>query len=902
MSRGDSLALRCYCAGVSLYPRDFRRRFGDELVEFARARLDAARSRGRVAVAGRCAQLALDLARTLPAQWLAAAHGGLPAARFAAERLQAPPSSAYPRHNMDILANDLRFALRSLARRPAFTVVAAITLALGIGANTAIFSVVNAVLIRPLPFDDPGRLTMIWGTQGTQSNLGVSYADYVDWRQLNHTFADMGVLRAQSVNITGRDTPDRLIGAFVTASLLHTVGVNVARGRSFTDAETDVATTAPVAVVSDEAWRTRFGSDSSLVGRTLTINGTPVTVIGIMAPNTHLPLGFSVDVMVPIGYYPNAHGLDRGNRGVWVVGRLAPGVTLDAARRDLATIEKRLAAMYPSTNAGTGTDVHSLADDTLGPVRPRLLLILGAVGLVLLIACANVANLQLARGAMRSRELSVRAALGAGRGRIAQQLLTESLVLAVVGGTAGILLAMALVPALTALLGPQLPVDDPSSIHLDARVLLFALAASIGSGLLFGLVPAWKTSRTDYSAALRTRVGGGLRHAATRSTLVVAQLALSLALLASAGLLVRSLVALVHVDPGFDGSHLLTAQFRLAPSKYDTPAKIWSMFDRTIAEIRSLPGVESAALVRASPLSGNGETYPATVLGGSAGNRTDSVALQLNGVTTDYFATMHIPIVAGRDVATTDRIGTQPVIVVNRSFAEHSWPNESAIGKQIHVGSIDGPLTVVGVVGDARHFTLNEQPLLQGYIPYAQLPQVFTSVVVRTRGDPLTYTKSVRDAIWRVDRDQPVWRFRSMEQDLDAAVRSSKTTMVLVLLFAAVALAVAAAGVYGVMSYTMSQRTQEVGIRMALGANARQVARMVLGEGARLIGIAVVVGLGASAGAARLLQSQLYGVGANDVVTFVLVTVVLTGIAVLACYLPARRASRVDPMVALRSE
>ena len=678
------------------------------------------------------------------------------------------------------------------------------------------------------------------------------------------------------------------------------VGAKAIKGRLFTDAETEVATQAPVAVVSYEAWASRFGSDPALVGKPITINGTIFTVVGITVPNMAMPFGGAPDIMVPVGYFPNAHGLERGTRGILVIGRLKPGVSVAAGQRDIATIEQRLADQFAATNAGTAAEVRSLKEDTVGPTRQRLLVLLGAVAVVLLIACANVANLQLARGAARGRELSVRAALGAGRGRLAAQLLTESVALSLVGGVAGVLLAMGLTPALVSLIGPQLPVD-PTTIHLDTGVMLFALAVSVATGLLFGIAPAWKASRADHGDMLRTRAGSGLRHRATRNSLVVVQLALSLALLVSAGLFTRSLVALVRVDPGFDGTHLLTAQFRLPPSKYDSPEKIWAMFDRTVAELRSLPGVQSAALVRASPLSGNGESYSVAIEGRAPAKAGDAPQMQLNSVTTDYFATMRIPVLAGRDIATGDRAGALPVIVVNKLFAEQTWPHQSAIGKRVKLGADDWR-TVVGVVGNARQFSLNETPLLQGYIPHAQRPQIFTSIVVRTKGEPLAAANSVREALWRVDRDQPIWRFRAMEEDLDAVVTSPKVTMWLTLMFAGVALVVAAVGVYGVMSYTMSQRTHEVGIRMALGADARRVSRMVVGEGARLVAVAIGAGLVVSAGATRLLRNQLFGVAPNDVVTFVVVTAVLATVALVACYIPARRASRVDPTIALRAD
>lgn len=579
---------------------------------------------------------------------------------------------------------------------------------------------------------------------------------------------------------------------------------------------------------------------------------------------------------------------------------MKPGVTIDAARRDLTTISKQLEQEYPATNAGTGAEVFSLREQTVGAVRDGLLIQLGAVAVVLLIACANVANLQLARGAARARELSVRAALGAGRGRIAQQLLTESVILSIVGGVAGLALAAGLKKVLVATIAPQLPIQ-PEDIRLDSLVLFFALGISVTTGVLFGLAPALKASRADLNDMLRSRIGGGLAHVATRNTLVVVQLALSLALLASAGLITRSLIALRSVDPGFDGTNLLTAQFRLPAAKYNSPEKIMAMFDRAVVELRSVPGVEAAALVRASPLSGNGESYPVVVDGRPPVKAGDAPQMQLNIVTPGYFSAMHIPLIAGRDVAETDRLGAVPVIVVNKSFAEKTWPGESAIGKRIKAGD-DSVRTVVGVAGDTKHRQLSESQLLQGYVPHAQRAQIFTSIVVRTKGNALDYAKGVRDAIWRVDKDQPIWRFRSMEQDLEAVVGGQKAMMWLTALFAVVALLVAAVGIYGVLSYTMSQRTQEVGIRIALGADGRQVTRMVIGEGARLIGVAVALGLLASAGAAKMLRSQLFGVQPHDMVTFAVVTVVLSGVAMLACYLPARRASRVDPMVALRSD
>ncbi|HVX41313.1 MAG TPA: ABC transporter permease [Gemmatimonadaceae bacterium] len=896
MSMASTL-VRYYRAALRLYPATFRDRFADEMLEFAESRLSEARARGGGAVVAAGVRLATDLIVTVPREWRAERHERRIARRVARHAAAADPLAT--RNDMDILRQDLRFAVRGLMRRPAFTIVAALTLALGTGANTAIFSLVNAVLIRPLPYPDPDRLVILDGTQNGEGGQGVVYADYVDWRQQNHSFADMAVLRPQSINLTGGDHPDRVIGSFVSASFLRVIGAKMALGRAFTDRETELQTESPVAIVSYEAWQTRFGGDSSLVGRTLVLNGSPFTVIGVTGPHTPAVYGDMPDVLVPVGYYPNAHGLDRGTRGVAVVARLRPGVTIAAAQRDLSAIEDRLAQAYPTTNAGTGANVIALKDmlvDARG--RARLLILLAAVGVVLLIACANVANLQLARGAARARELSVRAALGAGRARIARQSLTESIILSLFGGALGVLLAIPLLRWLVSLVGPQLPVDS-STIHLDARVLAFALLIALATGVLFGLPAAFKASRTDVGDMLRVRAGG-LAHAATRNSLVVVQLALSMALLASAGLLVRSLIALQHVDPGFDAEHLLTAQFRLPNSKYDSPAKITAMFDQTIAAIRAVPGVESAALVRASPLSGNGETYPIALEGRAAAQPNAGPSMLINSITPRYFATMRIPIVAGRDVSPSDRDGTLPAIVINERAAKQLWPGESAIGKRVQVS--ERWWTVVGVVGDVKHFTLGETPLLEGYVPHAQRPQVFTSLVVRTQGDPLRYVTAVRNAIWSVDRDQPVWRFKSMAQDVSASVTAPKTLMWLAGLFAFVALVVAAVGVYGVLSYTMSLRTQEIGIRIALGADARGVVAMVLREGGTLVALSVGIGVAIALGATRLMQSQLFGVGATDAITFVAAVGVLSAVALIACYLPARRASRVDPVVALRTD
>jgi putative ABC transport system permease protein len=877
-----------------IYPPSFRDRFGEEMIAFADARIAAARRRPWPARVAEVLALAADLIRSAPAQWMVVVRSS--------QVVDHPdvPSDDHPRDNMDILLQDLRFAIRGLLRRPAFTIVAALTLALGIGANTAIFSVVNALLIRPLPYPNADRMVVIFGVQGTQGQQGVVYQDYVDWRAQNRTFDDMGVFRGQSVNLTGRDTPDRLYGMFVSASFMRLIGATAEQGRLFTDVETEVATKAPVAVLSHETWETRFGSDPAILGKTVVLNGQPHTVVGISRPRIQTPFG-TPDAYLPIGYYPNASGLQRGNRGVGALGTLKRGVTFANATGDLQTLAKQQEAAYPTTNKGFGVELQPLKEQIVGPTRTPIFIVFAAVGMVLLIACANVANLQLALGAARHRELSVRSALGAGRGRIAQQLLTESVLLSLMGGIAGLVIAVFGTKWLASVLANTLPIDP--GIRVDGAALAFAFVVSVLSGILFGMVPAWKASRTDVQGMLRSRTGaGGHGHARTRNSLVVVQLALSLALLSCAGLLTRSLIELQRVKTGFDTNNLMTMQFRLPAVKYDTPDKIWAMFDRAVTEIRAVPGVESAALVRAFPFTGNGDVLPVTGEGKALVKPADAPQVQVNTITPQYFATMRIPRLLGRDVAPSDTKDSPPVALVNNTFATMTWPNESAIGKRIQIAGDDRWWTIVGVVGDTKHFALNEHQLLQAYIPHAQRPQIFTTVALRAAGDPLLLARSIREAIWRVDRDQPVWGVRSMDQLLDSAVGSPKLIVRLTVGFAIVALLLGAIGIYGMLSYAMSQRSHEVGIRIALGAESRQVVRMVVGEGMRIVAIAVAIGLLGSFAATRLLRSQLFGVGPTDVLTFSIVTAILAGVAMLACFLPARRASRVDPMVALRSD
>jgi putative ABC transport system permease protein len=888
---------RAFRALLRLYPRSFRRRYGDDMVLFFLERRNEQRHRGsEFAVARLWLHLIVDVAMSAPIEhWRSLTRTPTDKPSWTSQNY---PPETYP---MESLKQDIRYALRSLARYPGFALVAVLTLALGIGATTSIFSVVDAVLLRPLPWPDSDRLVMVFGARG-QAQGSVVYLDYLDWKQQSTAFDELGPIRGQSVNLTGTETPERLTGSFVNASTLRALGASPLSGRLLTESETEVATREPSLVLNETTWRTKFGARPDMVGRAMIINGQPFTVVGIMKPGFSAPLG-TPDVWLPIGYYPNRGDLEtRGRGGVLLVGKLKAGTTLDRAQKDLDAIALRLSEQFPSTNAGTGAAVLSLKEQIAGPSRAPLVIVLAAVGTVLLIACANVANLQLARATARRRELSVRAALGAGRARIMRQLLTESLVLSAVGGITGVALATLGVQWLASIVPNLLPLYG--TITIDNSVLAFAALVTIGTGILFGVAPAWRASRSKLADALVTRTGAGGQSLRLHHALVVGQLALSVVLLVSAGLLTRSLIAITKVNPGFDTDRLLTLQFRLPVTKYNTEPKIADVFSRMIDEIRAVPGIENAALVRATPLNGNGESFPYETEGSAGVERDKLPQAQRNLVSNNYFETMRVPRVAGRDFTTDDRAGSLPVAIVNEQLAKKLSPSGSAVGARFRLMDGDSPvtLTVVGVVGATRHFQINEQPLDQVYLPYQQKPLIFTEVVVRSTAEPMSIAGAVRSAIWRVDADQPVWSVRTVASSIERQFGARAFTMRLLGGFAVVALILAVIGVYGVMSYAVARRSQEMGIRMALGAQTSQVVGMVVRQGMRTVGLAIVIGLGLALATTRLLQTQLYGVQATDPLTFISVAASLAAVALAACMIPARRASRVDPVIALRSD
>jgi predicted permease len=646
-------------------------------------------------------------------------------------------------------------------------------------------------------------------------------------------------------------------------------------------------------------WRARFGGDSAILGRTLVLNGLPHRVVGVL-DSTYQDAFGAVEAFLPLTSGPSPTWLTRDNPAFGGVARLRPGVTIEQAKADLGRVARELAGEYPASDAGLSISLTRLRDFVAGDIRPALLILLGFVGLILCIACANLANLQLARATARRREMSLRAALGAGRARLVRQLLTESVVLALIGGTAGVLLARWGISALVGMIPDGLPAFG--EVGLDRTVLLFSLGITVGAGLVFGAVPARYGTRGEVAETLQGRgadAGGGSR---VRQVFVAVQLALCIVLLVGAGLLVRSFARLQQVPVGFRTDHLVTAELRLPSVRYGDDTVITEFGRQALERLRSVPGVTSAALVEAIPLSGNWGFSSYRVEGRDTPDSLLPTA-QLNAVSDGFFGTMEIPLLLGREFAPADRLGAPAVAIVNRELARRMWPGESPLGKRLTLtGPPELPVTVVGMVGNVKQLTVSGADEPQLYLAKAQSAGIFTSIAARTTGDPDAMAASVREAIWAVDRDQPVWKIRSMEALLDRDLAPRRFTARLTGGFALLALVLALIGVYGVMSYVVAQRTREIGIRMALGAATAEVVRMVLGRGLRIVAVGTALGLVGAYAGARLIERQLFGVPATDLPTFVAVPLLLVAVAAVACWVPARRAARVDPAIALSAE
>jgi len=806
------------------------------------------------------------------------------------------------------LLHDLKYGARALLARPGFSVIAVLALALGIGANTAIFSIVNTVLMRPLPYEASERLVMLWHAYPL-SNLPratLSVPSYVEYRDHVDAFESVAAVTPWNSNLSGSGEPERVQGARVTANFLKTVGVTMAHGRDFL-AEEDRPGSERVVVLTDGLWRRRFGADPGIVGATVSINGEAHTVVGVLPP------GFAffrpVDLFKPIAFTPEqAAPENHGFEFLGCVARLKPGVTFARARAELDATATRLRDQF--YEEGWTILMNPLVEEVTGEVRPTLYLLLAAVGCLLLIACANVANLLLARGTARQKEMAVRAALGAGRGRIVRQLLTESVLLGLTGGACGLLVAYWGLQALLAAVPEQQlqVVLAGRGVGLDGTVLAFTLGISVVTGVLFGLVPAFAAARPNLSGMLKEggREGAGGRHRML-GVFVVSQVAIAMVLLVGAGLLIRSMGALRAVDPGFDARGLLTMRVFLPETRYAEPAQINGFFDAVQPRLQALPGVTAAAMISNLPMGGDNSSGSFQIENRPVQEGQPSPHGDSHYVTPGYFEAMGIALVKGRLFEARDTAEATPAIIIDEVLAGHFFPGDDPVGHRISKfgeGTTEAPVwrTVVGVVRHVAKYGLDGRVKDQYYFPAAQRPQRSMFLVVRTAGDPAGLATAVRAAVRAVDPDMPVFKVMTMQRVIEDTLVGRRFTAMLLVIFAVVALVLAAVGLYGVIAYAVSQRTHEIGIRMALGARVEDVVRMVVRQGLRLAAIGLLVGAVAALATTRFLSSLLFGVGAADPMTFIVIPAILALVALVASWLPARRAARVDPMTALRGE
>ena len=812
---------------------------------------------------------------------------------------------------MQTLWQDLRYGFRTLMRKPGFTTVAIIALALGIGANTAIFSVINSVLLKPLPYKDSDRLVTI-NHDYPKINLkaSVSAIGYTHYRDNAKSFESVAAISGGSFNLTGGGDPERLNGSPVTHNFFSALGASAELGRVFLPEE-DQPGKNKVVVLSHAFWQRRFGGDRSLVNKNITLNDESYTVVGVMPPSFQFGREFGqvVDLWTPIAFTPEQLSYNRlTNEFLFVIARLKPGVTIQQAQAELDTIAANLRRQYlpwAATRSEWGLTTESLRELVIGEIRSALWILMGIVGLVLLIACANVANLLLARAADRQKEMAIRTAVGAGRWRVIRQLLTESALLAVMGGAVGLLLAYLGVDTLVKVNQAQIP--RAYQIALDWRVLAFTLGVSLLTGIIFGLVPALQISKTDLHETLKEggRTGSSGARAWVRNTLVVLEMALALVVLVSAGLLMRSFWRLQQVNPGFAPQNVLAMSLGLPMTKYKEPAQRANFYRELLQQIRALPGVQAAGATSILPMGGDNSSGSFQIEGRVVPQGQSSPHGDRWAATTDYFSTMKIPIIRGRFFDDRDTMESQPVAIIDETMARKYWPDEDPVGKRITFQSRDGnPIwrEIVGIVGHVKHKGLEGESRVQYYIPHSQVQNSEMNLVVRTTTDPASLTGAVRGAISGLDKDLPVFRVKTMEQFVMDSMATRRFAMTLVGIFASVALALAGVGLYGVLSYSITQRSHEIGVRMALGARAADVLRLVVGQGMLLALAGVVLGSAAAFLLTRLMANLLFNVTPSDPLTFATIAFLLTLVALLACFVPALRATKVDPIEALRYE
>lgn len=827
---------------------------------------------------------------------------GILLTRRRAARQFSPPQSSQGDAMFTQFIQDVRFALRMMGKNPGFAALAIVTLALGIGASTALFSIINGVLLRPLPYDRPEELVALTEQSPRMPVMSVSYPNYSDWRTMNRAFTAMGAYRHVNVTLTGEGEAERLAAIQASASLFPALGTPPLAGRTFSEEE-DRPGAAPLALLSESLWARRFQRSSAVVGQLVTLNGVPHTVIGVMPGRLLEPN--RPDVFVSLGRVSEQFAI-RGNfPGINARARLKPGIGVAQARQDMERIAVLLEQQYPGSNRSQRINLDSLHDFTVGRVRTALLVLFGAVGFVLLIACANVANLLLARAASHQREMAVRRALGASPWRLTRQVLTESLLLAAAAGVLGVVLAFWGVDAAIAL-APNVPRLD--SVRVDGRVLSYCVATVAFTALLFGLAPALAASRSNVLDALKegSRGSAGRHRARVRSALLIAEVALSLTLLIGAGLVMNSFVRVLSVDHGVDTARVLTAQISLPGSRYQGE-RIPAFVTQVVERLQSAPGVQSVAAAQPLPLGSDAWFMSYRLKGHSSETSTNAPVADNYHVSPDFFRALGIPLLKGRVFGAQDSGTSQFVCIVDELFAQQNWPGQDPIGRQISIGGqalaeSKTWASVVGVVGHIRPQGVESEIRPQIYLSYLQRPVSIFTVVVKTTGEPLAATNALRDAVRSVDAGVPLFSIRSMEETAARIVAERRFHMLLLGLFAALAVILAVIGIYGVMSYNVAQRTQEIGIRVALGAQPADVSRLVLGNGARLVAIGLTIGAVIALALSRVLQSMLFGVTGHDAATFATVAALLAGVSLLACWLPARRAARVSPLVALRSE
>jgi predicted permease len=820
---------------------------------------------------------------------------------------------------MSALFQDLRYALRMLAKNRGFTAIAVIALALGIGANTAIFSVVNGVLLRPLAYRDPDRLMRLRETSPDFSSMAVAYPNFLDWKEQNRSFAGLAAFRWQDYDVTGGGQPEHLSGKMVSADFFRVLGIHPVLGRDF-DARADRMGSAPVVLISGGLWERRFASNPAVLGSQVMLDGQGYIVAGVIT--AEFQFEGDADVYTLLEQWDHVLARSREmHPGINALGRLKPGVTQAQAQSDMNAIAARLAEAYPKSNAKHGITMAPLASTIVGDVRPTLMVLMGAVGFVLLIACANVANLLMARATGRQKEIAVRSAMGAGRGRLVRQLLTESMMLALAGGLGGLAIARWGTRAVVAAVPGGLPRME--NISVDGWVLAFTLAVSLVTGILFGLAPAIQVSAGDLHETLKEGSrGSSTGHRRVRNALVVSEVAAALVLLSGAGLMLRTIWSLAHINPGFDPSHVLIFSLGMSPANATSSGRILQTFEDTVDRVQSLPGVKAAGVSDLIPLGEGDDEIPFYVNGRPRPTSQGDMSWALMYTTSPgYRKAMNIPLLRGRYIEPQDMHRGSHIVVIDEVMAHTYFPNEDPIGKSIVVADLSGdlgpeittPMRIVGIVGHVRHWGLDSDATArvrsEVYLPISQIPDQFMKsiatyihFVVRTGTDPLAAVPAVRGAVLAANNDQSVYGVRTMNQVVTASMADRRFSMLLLSLFAGLALLLAAVGIYGVISYTVAQRTREIGIRMALGASQADVLKVVVAQGMFPVLVGLAIGLAAAFGLTRLMAGMLYGVRAGDPVTFIGVALLLAAVALIAILIPARRATSVAPVVALRYE